>query len=292
MTYPKTVLRAGIGLLVGAALGACSHTPPRAGMNAGQSPSAYGKGDFVVPADGAPQSPLSVEELAMLQDAVPSDEPLSRYGNTSPYTVLGKTYNILAKTDGFSQSGRASWYGQKFHGRRTSSGERYDMYKMTAAHKNLPIPCFVRVTNRDNGKSVILKVNDRGPFHSDRVMDVSWAAAAKLDMLQHGTANVSIETISPTRALKEQQVIARQEPKAAPVKFFVQAGAFGNRDNAAALQSRLLELASMQVNIQTSDDPMPLHRVQIGPFNDEASALKTTQLLREAAVGSPVIVKR
>ena len=106
MTYPKTVLRAGIGLLVGAALGACSHTPPRAGMNAGQSPFAYGKGDFVVPADNAPQSPLSAEELAMLQDAVPSDEPLSRYGNTSPYTVLGKTYNILAKTDGFSQSGR------------------------------------------------------------------------------------------------------------------------------------------------------------------------------------------
>ena len=186
------------------------------------------------------------------------------------------------------QSGIASWY----HDRRTASGERFIASDFSAAHRKLPFGTLVRITTVRTGRSCVVRINDRGPFHSDRVMDVSWAAAAKLDMLHNGTANVSIETISPTRALKEQQVIARQEPKAAPVKFFVQAGAFGNRDNAAALQSRLLELASMPVNIQSSDDPMPLHRVQIGPFNDEASALKTTQLLREAAVGSPIIVKR
>jgi len=286
MTYQNTALRAGIGLLIGAALAACSHTPPRAAQSA-----SYGKGDFVVGKDSAPDRRLSDAEIAMLQDAVPSDEPLSRYGNTSPYTVLGQTYRVLSTPDGFRQNGQASWYGKKFHGRRTSSGERYDMYAMTAAHKNLPIPCYVRVTNRDNGKSVVLKVNDRGPFHSDRVMDVSWAAAAKLGMLDRGTANVSIETISPTRVLKEESVIASAR-KAPETKIFVQAGAFGNRDNAAALQARLLELAAMKVDIHTSDDPMPVHRVQIGPFADEQAAMKTTQLLREAAVGSPIIVKR
>ncbi len=287
MTYQKPMFRVGLGLVLGAALSACSHTPPRA---AG-APTAPARGDFVVNTDSAPDVRLSDAEIAMLQDAVPSDEPLSRYGNTSPYSVLGSTYHVLSTAQGFRQSGRASWYGKKIHGQRTSSGERYDMYKMTAAHKNLPIPCYVRVTNRENGKSVILKVNDRGPFHSDRVMDVSWAAAAKLGMLDSGTANVSIETISPAKVLREQPVIAKP---AAPVeiKYFVQAGAFGNRDNATALQNRLLELANLPVAIQTSDDAMPVHRVQIGPFADEQAALKTTQLLREAAVGSPIIVKR
>ncbi|RZU37039.1 rare lipoprotein A [Fluviicoccus keumensis] len=291
MTYQNPLIRAGVGLLVGAALVACSHTPPRAAGNAAGSPAKIAKGDYVVNEDGPPAYRLSEKELAMLQDAVPVDEPMSRYGNTSPYTVLGETYHVMASAQNFRQSGRASWYGKKFHGQRTSSGERYDMYSMTAAHKNLPIPCYVRVTNKDNGKSVIVKVNDRGPFHSDRIMDVSFAAAAKLGMLDNGTANVSIETINPAKVLKEQTIIAKAE-KPAEMKFFVQAGAFGNRDNATALQARLLELASLPVNIQTSDDPMPVHRVQIGPFDDEATAEKTTRLLREAAVGSPIIVKR
>lgn len=291
MTYPKTALRAGIGLLMGAALAACSHTPPRAASGAAPVPAGVAKGDYAVRSDGPPAYRLSEAEIAMLQDAVPADEPLSRYGNSSPYTVLGETYHVMASAQGFRQNGRASWYGKKFHGQRTSSGERYDMYKMTAAHKNLPIPCYVRVTNRENGRSVILKVNDRGPFHGDRVMDVSWAAAAKLGMLDTGTANVAIETISPAKVLQEQPVIAAPA-KAPETRYFVQAGAFGNRDNAAALQARLLELATLKVDIQTSDDPMPIHRVQIGPYHNEADAVRTTQLLREAAIGSPIIVKR
>lgn len=290
MTYQNPLIRAGVGLLVGAALVACSHTPPRAAGNAATSATPAAKGDYVVK-DGMPEYRLSEKELAMLQDAVPTEEPLSRYGNASPYSVLGETYHVMASSQGFRQNGRASWYGKKFHGQRTSSGERYDMYKMTAAHKNLPIPCYVRVTNKENGKSVIVKVNDRGPFHSDRVMDVSFAAAAKLGMLDNGTANVSIETINPASILKQQSIIAKAE-KPAEVKFFIQAGAFGNRENATALQNRLMELANLQVAIQTSDDPMPVHRVQIGPFPDEQSAQKTTQMLREAAVGSPIIVKR
>jgi len=151
-------------------------------------------------------------------DPVPRDEPLSASGNSLSYVVFGKRYFRLASARGFDQRGVASWYGRKFHGRLTASGERYDMFSMTAAHKSLPLPTFARVTNLANNRSIVVRINDRGPFVDDRLIDLSYAAAAKLDMLSAGTANVRVETLSgvpgenPTP--QPQTTVADVEPQA------------------------------------------------------------------------------
>jgi len=140
-------------------------------------------------------SPSRLPSASELQDATPRAEPHSRGGNRD-YQVFGKHYQVLKTAENFNQSGIASWYGRKFHGHLTSNGEIYDMYAMSAAHKNLPIPSYVKVVNNDNGRTVIVRVNDRGPFHQDRIIDLSYSAAHKLDMLKTGTANVSISAIT------------------------------------------------------------------------------------------------
>lgn len=136
-------------------------------------------------------------DFSRIPDAVPVAEPRSRYGNPSSYAVNGRTYRVMASAEGFVQRGLASWYGTKFHGRRTSSGEPYDMYAMTAAHKSLPLPSYVRVTHLASGKSVVVRVNDRGPFHDGRIIDLSYAAARKLGISRHGTAEVEIRALFP-----------------------------------------------------------------------------------------------
>lgn len=141
--------------------------------------------------------PTSNVDLSAIPDATPQPVTRTKAGNYSPYEVLGKTYTVLPESHGFVEEGVASWYGRKFHGRLTSNGERFDMYSMTAAHKNLPIPTYVEVTNLDNGRKAILRVNDRGPFHGNRVIDLSWAAAAKLDYADKGTARVRIVALDP-----------------------------------------------------------------------------------------------
>ncbi|PTQ90394.1 rare lipoprotein A [Agitococcus lubricus] len=243
--------------------------------------------------DSAPDNPLTAEQLAQIPDAVPMDEPLSKYGNVSPYRVLGESYTVMAKAKRFKQVGLASWYGKKFHGQRTSSGERFDMYKMTAAHKNLPIPCYVRVTNQENGKSVVLKVNDRGPFHGSRVMDVSWAAAAKLDMLDKGTAKISIEVIDTS---DKNRAIATVDNNATSAttneQFFVQVGAFGTVDNALSLQSKLSSIVPLPIEISDVTQPKRIHKVQIGPFADAESAEKARSYLLQVAAVNPIIIRR
>src|SRR5690606_5966440 len=144
--------------------------------------------------DSGPDRPVSV---AHIDEPVPKVEPRTRAGNSSPYKVLGKTYHVMQSPDGYKEKGVASWYGKKFHGRRTANGEVYDMYAMTAAHKTLPIPSYVRVTNVKNRRSVIVRVNDRGPFHGDRIIDLSYTAAKKLGFENSGTANVAVEYIDP-----------------------------------------------------------------------------------------------
>ena len=133
--------------------------------------------------------------LENLPDPIVRDEERLSAGNTSPYSVLGETYTVLSDAAGYVSEGYASWYGSKFHGRQTANGERYDMYALTAAHRRLPIPSYVRVTNLDNGRNTIVRVNDRGPFHADREIDLSYAAAVKLDFEKVGTARVRIEVI-------------------------------------------------------------------------------------------------
>lgn len=143
--------------------------------------------------DSAPIKPP--KDIKKIPDAVPIIEPKSKYGNPPSYVVFNKKYRVLASSDGYKEKGLASWYGTKFHGYRTSSGELYDMYKMTAAHKTLPLPTYVQVKNLANGKKVIVKINDRGPFHSNRILDLSYAAAVKLDILRTGTAKIEVTAI-------------------------------------------------------------------------------------------------
>ncbi|MHB1240174.1 MAG: septal ring lytic transglycosylase RlpA family protein [Gammaproteobacteria bacterium] len=151
-----------------------------------------GCGTMPLRSDGGPSRPVDV---AAIPNAVPRVEPLSRFGNPSSYVVYGRRYYVMASSEGFVQRGIASWYGTKFYGRRTASGEPYNMYAMTAAHRTLPIPTFIRVTNLRNHRWVIVRVNDRGPFARNRILDLSWAAAAKLGMLGQGTAPVATRAI-------------------------------------------------------------------------------------------------
>jgi rare lipoprotein A len=168
---------------------ACSSAPKRPETPPPEKrPGAYYKDD----GPGTQPPP----NLAAIPDAVPRVEPLNRFAN-KPYNALGKDYVPFTSVRSFSQRGLASWYGKRFHGQKTSSGERYDMYAMTAAHPLLPIPSYARVTNLANRKSVVVRINDRGPFHGGRVIDLSWAAAAKLGYVERGSAEVEIEAIVP-----------------------------------------------------------------------------------------------
>lgn len=151
----------------------------------------------------APTTPPPVATPPTVPDAVPKVEPLSRYGNPPYYEVFGKRYYVLSSSVDYLERGVASWYGPGFHEVRTSSGETYDMYAMTAAHKTLPLPAYVRVTNLENGRSVVVRVNDRGPFVGNRVIDLSYTAAARLDMLRNGTAMVEVRGIDPRAPLTE-----------------------------------------------------------------------------------------
>lgn len=220
-------------------------------------------------------------DVSALPDAVPRDEPLSATGN-KPYIVFGVNYVPVADTRDYRERGIASWYGKKFHGRRTSSGEPYDMYAMTAAHKTLPLPCYVRVRNLQNGKSVVVRVNDRGPFLHNRLIDLSYAAAARLGIVGTGTGVVEVEAVVPERALTTVtrapavQIIPAAEAaaiKAEPIapRLAVQVGAFQQWDNAASLRARL-ERAGLQVYVHPpAADPAAgtaprLYRVRVGPI--------------------------
>jgi rare lipoprotein A len=175
------------------------------------------RGDYVAGGLYAPHvrdsAPTELPRVDLIPEPDVVDEPRSRYGNRSPYTVLGKSYQVMDSTEGFVEQGLASFYGNKFHGRRTSNLEVYDMYAFTAAHKTLPLPSFARVTNLENGRSVIVRVNDRGPFHEGRVVDLSWAAAVKLDMHREGTARVEVRALAPAAG---SHAALQAAPSAAP----------------------------------------------------------------------------
>ena len=204
-------------------------------------------------------------DLTKINNAVPKKEPFSKYGNPKSYSVRGKTYSTLNSNVGFVQKGDASWYGTKFHGRRTSSGETYDMYAMTAAHKTLPLPTYVKVTNLDNGKHIVVKVNDRGPFHSGRIIDLSYVAALKLDIVKSGTGRVEVESIKSTASTR-----APKKPKG---QVFVQAGAFADEQNAKKVHEKLA-IASIKSDIHkvVMSGTKNLYRVRIGPFKQRDAA--------------------
>jgi rare lipoprotein A len=222
-------------------------------------------------------TPPPVPDITSIPDAVPKFEPRSKRGNPPFYTVMGKRYTVLESAEGYVERGVASWYGPKFHGQLTSMGERYDMYAMTAAHKTLPLPAYARVTNLRNGKSVIVRINDRGPFVDNRIIDLSYTAAAKLDMIREGTTLVEVRAITPG---KPAPVITRAEEQPPP-ELFVQAGAFAEEANAIRLRDRLRAAGLSNVMIVAPPERgQRLFRVRLGPVSSVAEFDRLVERLR------------
>src|SRR3990172_6542711 len=268
--------------------------------------------------DGPAASPPA--DVANIPDAVPKAEPRSTSGN-KPYSVYGTTYTPLSETSGYRERGIASWYGKKFHGRRTSSGEAYDMYAMTAAHKTLPLPSYVHVRNLQNGRAVIVRVNDRGPFLNNRLIDLSYAAAARLGILGSGTGVVEVETGGPGEP-SEPPPAAKPKIEMIPAaaadqgadnppagaRLYLQVGAFTEWDNAASLRERLERAQLRPIFIQSTlvaaespngadaqetdapPDQARIYRVRIGPLPSVAEGDRLTELAAQHGVAGAKIV--
>ena len=219
-------------------------------------------------------------------------EPRSATGNNT-YTEGGRTFHILPTASGYDRIGEASWYGAKFHGRRTSSGETYDMYKLTAAHPTLPIPVYARVVHLENGRSTIVRINDRGPFRGGRFIDLSYAAAVKLDMLEGGTARVRVSVVGKPE-VKPRPERGGMESEEVADRYFLEAGAFAQRDLAFSLSDDLRRSIDAdivgEINVvQTPEDPP--YRVRIGPFADRRKAVRLQALLTFHHGAVPEIIK-
>jgi rare lipoprotein A len=258
-----------LGIAVG--LAGCLGAPPRPVPPSPPS---------IVPPESltAPPMPDSVP------DATPRIEPRSRYGNPPFYDVFGKRYYVLSSSVGYWERGVASWYGPGFHKVRTSTGEPYDMYGMTAAHKTLPLPAYVRVTNLQNSRSVVLRVNDRGPFVGNRIIDLSYTAAAKLDMLRNGTALVEVRAIDPSTPVPVTASTG-PPPPVAGAPLFIQAGAFSDPANAQRLADKLRGGSYGKVFVR--DDQIAgrrMYRVRIGPVPDVAEFDRVVAALERAGI--------
>ena len=262
-----------------------------------------GCGGNKVKGDGPPSGSARLPDLP--GDPVPRPEPRSKYGNGPVYEVLGKRYQVMPSSRGYQERGVASWYGKKFHGNLTSNREVYDMYGMTAANKTLPLPTYVRVRNLSNGREIIVRVNDRGPFVHNRIIDLSYSAALKLDMVSTGTSLVEVEAISfdepsgdrPVRKVTPPApVAAKPAPSFAPKtidedRIFVQVGAFGSRENAerrlAAIRGANI-LASFIVQ-DTTVSP-PIYRVRIGPIKGIVQYDIVVEELENIGISDPYLI--
>lgn len=245
--------------------------------------------------DGPGENPPA--NLASIADAVPRAEPLHRFANR-PYQAFGREYVPLASAKGFRERGLASWYGRRYHGQKTASGERYDMYAMTAAHPVLPIPSYARVTNPANGRSVVVRVNDRGPFHGDRIMDLSYAAAWKLGFVEQGTALVEVEAIAPGEPA-QAQASPPGAPPPAPVNgaaaaggVFLQLGAFSARESAEAFRARLALDMGWLTEAARISVAGGLYRLQLGPYGSREHAQAIAERIESELKLKPAVVAR
>lgn len=248
--------------------------------------------------DGPPSYNVDVSHIP---DAKPKVESLSKIGN-KPYRVFGKEYYVMHSSKNYKERGIASWYGSKFHARNTSSGERYNMLAMTAAHKSLPLPTYVQVKNLKNGKQVIVKVNDRGPFESNRLIDLSYAAAKKLGIVGHGTAKVEVTAIDPKNyhdntarapvffARNTSHHTTTPPTKAKNATVYLQVGAFRNKVYAEKLRKHIQSVIHSPVYITQLKSSTKLYRVQIGPIKDHASVSKITQQLSALGLNGKVLL--
>jgi rare lipoprotein A len=229
-----------------------------------------------------------------IPDAVPREEARSKYGNPTSYEVFGKRYYVLDSSEGFRQKGHASWYGTKFHGQRASSGETYDMYAMTAAHKTLPLPTYVEVKNLKNGRKTVVKVNDRGPFHDGRIIDLSYAAATKLGVVASGTAPVEIRALTLGPAKKPDKAVAGVEDKYIDEsgKLYVQIAAFSAEENAMKMIAELRDnnFQSVRIHVDNKNGRL-IYRVRIGPVPTDNVAEKVLAQLKEINLNHAKIVR-
>ena len=247
----KPVLQTLSLVLMALVLSACATVMRESGPGPARPP-----GEMI---DGPPDGQLDVSRILPVD---PRPEPRSPYGNHSPYTVLGQTYHVQPSAGGYEERGLASWYGTKFHGRLTSSGEPYDMYQLTAAHRTLPLPTFAEIRHLENGRSIIVRINDRGPFHPDRIVDLSWAAAVRLGIEQAGTGPVEVRAIT----FAESDVPAVR-PARLPV--LLQVGAFGDRQRADGVARTLSSSGLGPVSTELARSGVaPVWRVRIGPLDD------------------------
>ncbi len=237
-------------------------------------------------------------DVSHIKDAVPRPEAKSKSGNPKNYKVNGKWYSVLDSSKGYVKRGIASWYGKKFHGHKTSSGEIYDMYAMTAAHKTLPLPTYVRVTHLENGRSVIVKVNDRGPFHDDRIIDLSYAAAKKLGVTAKGTAVVEVVALDPLSYNKKPAYQPKQQrpslldsyPAKHPYKLYLQVGAFNDQKNARQLLKRLSRMFKKRKIHSEYASKERLYRVRIGPLASVEDADKLSHYLHQKGIPTTRII--
>lgn len=274
----KTILILGAAA-ISLTLTACGGNPPVHAKP--PSPTAPAKNGGYYLDDGPEANPPA--NLDAIPDAVPRDEPLHRFANRT-YVALGNTYTPQTERRTHHEEGLASWYGRRFHGKKTASGELYDMYAMTAAHTTLPIPSYARVTLLNSGKSVVVRINDRGPFHSARIIDLSYAAAYKLGYIKNGSARVRVERLDPTAT--DTQGEALQEG------VYLQVGAFSRPENAQHLLERLtrtLELDASRTRVVLNGI---LHRVQLGPYANDEAAQADRARVRERLDLSAVLVRR
>ncbi len=282
LNYKFIFLLAGSVLMV-----ACSSvsSPPQ---TAGTAPVANA-GRYSISQDRAPSTPLDPSRIRDVE-LLPLNRTMA--GNRSPYTVNGKRYRVMATEEGFQQTGLASWYGEKFHGHLTSNGEIFDMYQVSAAHTGLPIPSYARVTNLENQRSIVVRVNDRGPFHNDRIIDLSYAAAYKLGFSDQGTALVHVESI-----IAGQQDVLLADASTATAAAgaggrYLQAGAFSDLRAAERLSGRLRQMTTRPVFIRSvqAQNSQQLHRVRVGPIADPQEIERITDMMIAADLGQPYMV--
>ena len=309
--YCPSLISLAVMLLV-VQLNGCSSTPSRSKPMA-SAPSSGGyvmkpyprRGGGFYKDDGLPaQIPENIDQIP---NATPRLEPLRNAAN-KPYTVLGMSFTPMTRLQPFSQQGIGSWYGTKFNGLKTSNGDTYDMFAMTAAHPTLPLPCYVRVTNTQNNRSVIVRVNDRGPFHNGRIIDLSFTAAYKLGYVDQGSSPVRVELIMPDASAVTYAELSKDALAANDAKIddktrygeevpkpgtYVQMGAFQNGFNAQVLRNHLLReldwMTPAQVHVYAEP---PWHRVQVGPFATRVQAETVQVKIRDALGGQPHIAVR
>lgn len=274
-------------LLAAAVLAGCSSSSPPPASDDGDGGQTPGR--YSIQQDRAPSQPLDPDEI---QEVVPVPETRTLAGNYSPYVVNGSTYTVMDSEEGYEETGLASWYGEKFHGHRTSNGEVYDMYQVSAAHRSLPIPSYVRVTNLDNDRSVVVRVNDRGPFHSERVIDLSYAAAWKLGFTDRGTARVHLEAVVPDR-----QAPADRENRvrlADAAEHYLQVGAFSERSSAERVRQRVQDMTGATAFIRpvNSDNAGRLYRVRVGPIPGDRELDRISSTLQDTDLGRPYLVEQ